>query len=99
MTKKMIRVVVDDYVDIDYSTADDVINLCNEYKEKYGETVRFEFHDYTYQEGQHLVLTIERLENDEEYVRRVADEASWKESQDKRDREMFERLKKKFEDE
>lgn len=55
---------------------------------------------YPYQENAtvsaRLNITYQRLENDEEYTKRTANEKLWKEAQEKRDREDFERLSKKF---
>lgn len=95
MTKKMTRVVVEEYIDIDWTPLDEFAMQCQNYIEQYGDTARFEYME-DYNEQKKLVLTHERMETDEEYERRIKDEEDWKKYQEKRDRETYERLKEKF---
>lgn len=57
-------------------------------------------HDYSYPDGRRIleavVLVGERQETEEEYQTRIADDKLKKDKQEERERQEFERLKKKF---
>lgn len=98
MTKKTVMGIVDDYVDMDYATLGEFRDRIDGWIKQHGHNAMFEFQDDYDGYGRHLVLKAERLETDEEYNKRIAQEEHYNKIAEERDRKEFERLKKKFGD-
>lgn len=94
--KKKVWDIVETYVDIDCSTLESFSNQIDSWKKEYGSSAMFEFQDDYDGYSKHLVLKAEREETDEEYNKRIVQEEYYREMTEKRDREEFQRLKKKF---
>lgn len=104
MTKKHINVPLET---VEFSSdLDQSIKLLHEYKRQYGKDHGRLYLDggmesYPYELSEHYVLRLmgTRLENDEEYASRQAEEAAYKAKWEQREKEQYEALKKKFEGE
>jgi|LakMenEpi03Aug12_release.lakeMendotaPanAssembly.Ray.scaffolds.fasta_scaffold25162_27 hypothetical protein len=96
MSKNKVWDIVETYVDMDYATLESFSNQIDSWKKEYGSNAMFEFQDDFDGFGRHIVLKAERLETDDEYNKRIVQEEYYREMTEKRDREEFERLKKKF---
>lgn len=85
----------DEYVSLDYETLGDFRKSLDNWIEAYGTNARFiERDDYG---NRRIVVQFEREETDYEYQKRLQDEQNYKEYAEKRDREIYEKLKIKFE--
>ena len=106
MTRKMINVEVDVYIDFDYTPVRNTIKELTQVVEKY-EALGFTnlhfrskntcgcYHSCNC--APRLVVFGEREETDTEYIKRVKDETVRQMQQDARDRELYQRLKNQFE--
>ena len=92
--KQKVMGIVDDYVDIDYATLGEFRDRIDAWIKQHGSNAMFEcIDDY---DSKRIVIKAERLETDEEYNKRIVQEEYYREMTEKRDREEFQRLKKKF---
>jgi hypothetical protein len=100
MSKKMIKEIVNEFIELEGSI-EDVIKRLKEEEEYYLQrgyrNIQLEKEYLAYEEGSQLVLMGKREETDQEYKRRLQAEKIKKEKIEKREKEEFERLKKKFE--
>ncbi len=94
--KKEVWDIVEDYVDMDYATLGEFRDRIDAWIKQHGSNAMFEFQDDFDGFGRHIVLKAERLETDDEYNKRIVQEEYYREMSEKRDREEFQRLKKKF---
>ena len=98
--KKMTKEIINEFIDLEGSINDVIKRLKEEeeyYIQKGYEDIQLEKEYLAYEDGSQLVLTGEREETDIEYERRLQAEKIKKERIEKREKEEFERLKKKFE--
>ena len=85
---------IDARLDLD-GPIDDVITHLQQFQEKYKDYEGVRIHeDHCYEGG--CTYSLQRLETDEEYERRLANEAEWTTRKEERERAEYERLKAKF---
>lgn len=102
MTKKIIKGTVNEFSPWEFTgTLARLKERVQEWIDRYGEDAEFDYdrehyHPYDQNPTPTMFLNKEREETDAEYAKRTEQEAKWKAAQDKRDREEFERLQKKF---
>lgn len=103
MTKKIIKVVVEDVSPYEFDTTlSSVKEKVDELIKEHGPDAHLDWdpdHWFPYDSSPspRFRIRIDREETDEEYKARLEQERKIKEDQDERDRKEFERLKKKFE--
>lgn len=75
-------------------------DACTRVPKQYRESIRFEIdvvgYSYDPTDYPYLLMRYKRLETDAEYAKRTESEARFREHNEKREREEFERLQKKF---
>ena len=93
--RKMIEV---EYTSINfkYNTLDEAIERLQKYREEVGGDARFDTRQYDYSDGTYLALMTKRPETDAEMTKRITQEEHYENLREKREREEFERLAKKF---
>jgi formiminotetrahydrofolate cyclodeaminase len=103
MTKKLVTVEAESIrYDLDGRTIKEAIKRLKDLAKTYSEDAvidigqECEAYSYSDKEYAYVRLNITRLENDEEYAKRLTQEAEYAAQQAKRDRESYERLKKQF---
>lgn len=100
--KKIIQVMVASISPYDFDgKVSDVIDRLKSYADEHGPDVRLDWDMYHYEpydtspSPRYRVL-VTRLETDEEYAKRLAEEAAQQQARDARDRAEFERLQQRF---
>ena len=93
--RKMIEV---EYTSIDfqYDTLDQAIERLLKYREHVGGDAHFDIRQHKYSDNTYLALMTTRPETDAEMKRRISREELNETVREKREREEFERLAKKF---
>jgi hypothetical protein len=93
--RKMVDVEVGS-LSLNYSTLEDAKKQINYLIEHFGPSAEIHQEQYPYSDSSHLAVYAKRPETDIQMARRIADEERWELEREKRDREEFDRLQKKF---
>lgn len=80
----------------EYSTLLEVKKQVENWIERYGPNATFAWVQEPYSDYRSLVLQIDRPETDLEMRNRIANEESWEEAREEREKKEYERLQKKF---
>ena len=93
--RKMIKV---EYTSIDfqYDTLNQAIERLLKYREDVGGDAQFDIRQHKYSDNTYLALMTTRPETDAEMTKRITQEEHYENLREKREREEFERLAKKF---
>ena len=85
-------------LDVNYTSAEDVIEQCQNYIDLYGKgKITLEPETTAYSDDRYIAIKVSREETDVEENIRMSYESRWKLNEDNAERVMYERLKKKFE--
>lgn len=76
--------------------ATELIAYLKDYIDSYGDTCYIDMDYGSHGSSDTYTLKYKRMENDEEFAKRITLEAQQKEAYDERERQVFERLKKKY---
>lgn len=83
-------------IDLDYDTLDEVLTRFQKYREEVGGDAFFEIRYHSYSDVTYMALMTRRPETDAEMAKRIAQEELNETVREKREREEFKRLAKKF---
>ena len=93
--RKMICAQAQEF-DIEFMSLQSVAELVKNLIDTYGPDATIGKQDYQHEDGYYFAVMIDRPETDKEMAKRISDEEFAEEVRAMRDREEYERLKKKF---
>lgn len=83
-------------LDVDYCTAEEVIDVLKGYIQSHGDAVKLYVEDRDYGDYKYISVTIMAPEDDKQYAKRVEQEEYYAALNEERERKEFERLQAKF---